>query len=225
MFNQRRGESLSLFFNMKSKEIIQQATDNLSDGVRENYVYGNIFLYDVIRTHITDLKSCMIKHDIFCLDNKRQYNNLEKSINTAFERIRKQMGEEAYNYSPVFLEKFEDEFGNKLKVLFYSIKREYDRLKQPKSDIITHLSMIYLLSGFEIARTTWYAGEVQKQSQFKMNAVYDQCIVSIRNISGQLIKRLPNKNDVNMNPKEIQMAFAAFERELNECKIEFCKIA
>lgn len=27
------------FFNMKSKEIIQQATDNLSDGVRENILY------------------------------------------------------------------------------------------------------------------------------------------------------------------------------------------
>ena len=206
---------------MKSKQIIKQATEKLATGIRENYVFGNIFLYDVIGFHITDLKGEMRKSSILRFDNKKQVGNLEKCIEVGFGNIRKQMGEEAYKYSPVFLDKFEDEFGNKLKVLFYTIKREYDRLKQPKSKILSHLTMIYLISGFEISRTKWYAGEVQKAAGVIMQAVYDQSIVSIRNISGQLIKNLPDKNTELMKSEEIKMAFEVFEKELNECKVEF----
>ncbi len=205
---------------MKPSEIIKHATDNLADGVRENYVFGNIFLYDVIRTHIADLKSKMHLSGILHHENKKQVANLEKSINTGFYRIRQQMGEKAYAYTPDFLERFEDEFSQKLKVLYYTTKREYDRLKQPLSDILAHLSMIYLLSGFEIERTTWYAGEMQKAVKVKMKAVYDQSIISIQNISGQLIKRLPSKNAEPMKSEEIKMAFETFEKELNQCKIE-----
>lgn len=208
---------------MKPSEIIQHATDNLADGVRENYVFGNMFLYDVIRTHITDLKSKMQQSGILQHENKQQAGNLEKAINAGFSRIREQMGEEAYNYSPVILEKFEDEFSGKLKVLFYTIKREYDRMKQPLSEILAHLSMIYLLSKFEIERKTWYAGKVQEQAQVKMKAVYDQNIVSIRNISGLMIKKIQERNHIPMKSEEIIMAFEAFEKELNECKVEFYK--
>lgn len=205
---------------MKSSEIIKQATDSLADGIRSNYVFGNIFLYDTIGMHITDLKSKMQRSGILHHENKKQVSNLEKSINTGFSKIREQMGEKAYSYTPVFLEKFEDEFSNKLKVLFYTIKREYDRIKQPLSEIIAHLSMIYLLAGFEIERTTWYAGKVQEQSRVKLNAIYDQSIVSIRNISGQLLKKIPVKNHYPMKAEEIKAAFEVFEKELNECKIE-----
>lgn len=210
---------------MKTSEIIKNATDNLDDGIRMDYVYGNLFLYDVISNHIADLRSSMNRHGILRFENKQQMKNLEKSIDTAFKKIRKQMGEEAYNYSPTFLERFEDEFGNKLKVLFYSIKREYDRLKQPLSEVLAHLTMIHLISKFELARTTWYAGEVGKAAGISMQPIYDLCIVSIRNISGHLIKNLPNKNETPMKSGEIMMAFEAFERELNECRIEFYKDA
>lgn len=210
---------------MKPAEIIKHATDNLADGIRENYVFGNIFLYDVISAHITDLKSKMSLSGILHHENKKQVANLEKSINTGFYRIRQQMGESAYAYSPVFLEKFEDEFSNKLKVLFYTIKREYDRIKQSKSDILAHLSMIYLLSGFEIERTTWYAEKVQESAGVVMKAIYDQSIVSIRNISGQLLRNIPDKSHYSMKSEEIKAAFEAFERELNECKIEILQKA
>lgn len=210
---------------MKSSEIIKQATDSLADGIRSNYVFGNIFLYDTIRTHITDLTGKMQQAGILHHENKKQAGNLEKSIKTGFSRIRQQMGEEAYNYSPVILEKFEDEFSGKLKVLFYTIKREYDRIKQPQSEILAHLSMIYLLSKFEIERTTWYASKVQESAGVEMKAVYDQCIVSIRNISGLMIQKIQSHNQIPMKAEEIKMAFAAFEKELNECKIEFYKRA
>lgn len=205
---------------MKSSEIIKQATDNLDDGIRSNYIFGNIFLYDVISTHITELKSKMKRSGILQHENKKQVSILQKSIDAGFSKIREQMGEKAYSYTPIFLEKFEDEFSNKLKVLFYTIKREYDRIKQPLSDIIAHLSMIYLLAGFEIERTTWYAGKLQEQSRVKMNAVYDQSIVSIRNISGHLLQKVPEKNRYPMKAGEIKAAFEVFEKELNECKIE-----
>ena len=182
-----------------------------------------MFLYYVIRTHITDLKSKMQQAGILQHENKQQAGNLEKSINSGFSRIREQMGEEAYNYSPVILEKFEDEFSGKLKVLFYTIKREYDRMKQPLSEILAHLSMIYLLSKFEIERTTWYAGKVQECAGVEMKAVYDQNIVSIRNISGLMIKKIQERNHISMKSEEIIMAFEAFEKELNECKVEFYK--
>lgn len=208
---------------MKSSEIIKQATDNLADGIRTNYVYGNIFLYDTIRTHITDLTGKMKQAGILHHETKKQTGNLEKSIKTGFSRIRQQMGEEAYNYSPVILEKFEDEFSGKLKVLFYTIKREYDRIKQPLSEILAHLSIIYLLSKFEIERTTWYAWKVQESAGVEMKAVYDQCIVSIRNISGLMIQKIQARNHISIKAEEIKMAFAAFEKELNECKVEFYK--
>lgn len=208
---------------MKPAEIIKQATDNLPDGLRENYVFGNIFLYDVISTHITDLKSKMRQSGILHHSNKQQAGNLEKAINAGFSRIREQMGKEAYDHSPVILERFEDEFSGKLKVLFYTIKREYDRIKQPLSEILAHLSMIYLLSKFEIERTKWYAGKVQECAGIEMKAVYDQCIVSIRNISGLMIQKIQSQNQIPMKAEEIKMAFAAFEKELNECKVEFYK--
>ncbi|MCM1031583.1 MAG: hypothetical protein NC410_09125 [Oscillibacter sp.] len=205
---------------MKPSEIIQRAVDKLPDGVRENYVFGKIFLYDVIGSHITELKSAMKNRGILRFENKMLVNAIEKNINAGFSMIRRQMGEKAYAYTPDFLERFEDEFSQKLKVLFYTTKREYDRLKQPLSDILAHLSMIYLLSGFEIERTTWYAEEIQKVAGVKMQAVYDANITSIQNISSQLIKRLPCKNAEPMKSDEIKMAFEAFERELNQCKIE-----
>lgn len=214
------GKGIEKGIAMKPSEIIQRAVDNLPDGVRENYVFGNIFLYDVIRSHITDLKSAMKRRGVLRFENKMYVNSLEKSINAGFSIIRQQMGEKAYSYTPDFLERFEEEFSEKLKVLYYTTKREYDRLKQPLSDIIAHLSMIYLLSGFEIERTAWYAGELQKAAKVPMQAVYDQNIISIQRIAGLLLQRLPSKNAEPMKSSEIKMAFEAFERELNNCKIE-----
>ena len=56
-----------------------------------------------------------------------------------------------------------------------------------------------------------------------MKAVYDQCIVSIRNISGLMIQKIQARNHISIKAEEIKMAFAAFEKELNECKVEFYK--
>lgn len=44
---------------MKPTQIIQQATESLSEEIRMNYVYGNMFLADVIDNYICELKKAI----------------------------------------------------------------------------------------------------------------------------------------------------------------------
>lgn len=88
------------------------------------------------------------------------------------------------------------------------------------SYVLANITMVYMLSTLEINRTQEYAKRVQEASNIGMNAVYDQCIVSVRNISVQLMKRLADMDVSSMNPKEISMAFSIFSKELNDCKIK-----
>ena len=163
----------------------------------------------------------MKKHGILRFDYKMQVNNLENFIQAYFSKMRNDMGEEAYAYTPTILERFEEEFSQKLKVLFYTAKREYDRSKQSKADVLAHLTMIYLISRFVIARITWYAGEVQKAAGIGMEPVYDLNIKAIESLSAKMIRNIQERTSIPMKSAELEMAFEVFEKELNECKVEF----
>ena len=210
---------------MKPTQIIQKATESLSEEIRMNYVYGNMFLADVIDNYICDLKKSVTAAGIYRLENKKLIRNMENNITLYRDKIRRLMGEYAYRYTPYMLDRFNDEFERHIKTLFYSVKRELDKTVPALSVPLSHLTMIYMISSLEISRTTQYAEEVQKASGVKMDPVYDQCIVAIRNISNQLLCKLSDFSCESMNHREISMAYEIFSRELRECKIEICQKA
>lgn len=210
---------------MKPTQIIQQATESLSEEIRMNYVYGNMFLADVIDNYICELKKAITEVGLYKLENKKLIRNMEINITLYRDKIRRLMGEYAYRYTPYMLDRFNDEFERHIKTLFYSVKRELDKTVPALSVPLSHLTMIYMISSLEISRTTQYAEEVQKASGGKMDPVYDQCIVAIRNISNQLLCKLSDFSCDNVNHKEISMAFEILSKELRECKIEICQKA
>lgn len=210
---------------MKPTQIIQQATESLSEEIRMNYVYGNMFLADVIDNYICELKKAITEVGLYKLENKKLIRNIETNITLYRDKIRRLMGEYAYRYTPYMLDRFNDEFERHIKTLFYSVKRELDKTVPALSIPLSHLTMIYMISSLEISRTTQYAEEVQKASGVKMDPVYDQCIVAIRNISNQLLCKLSDFSCDNVNHKEISMAYDIFSWELRECKIEICQKA
>lgn len=210
---------------MKPTQIIQQATESLSEEIRMNYVYGNMFLADVIDNYICELKKAITEVGLYKLENKKLIRNMEINITLYRDKIRRLMGEYAYRYTPYMLDRFNDEFERHIKTLFYSVKRELDKTVLALSIPLSHLTMIYMISSLEISRTTQYAEEVQKASGVKMDPVYDQCIVAIRNISNQLLCKLSDFSCDNVNHKEISMAFEILSKELRECKIEICQKA
>lgn len=210
---------------MKPTQIIQQATESLSEEIRMNYVYGNMFLADVIDNYICELKKAITEVGLYKLENKKLIRNIETNITLYRDKIRRLMGEYAYRYTPYMLDRFNDEFERHIKTLFYSVKRELDKTVPALSIPLSHLTMIYMISSLEISRTTQYAEEVQKASGVKMDPVYDQCIVAIRNISNQLLCKLSDFSCDNVNHKEISMAFEILSKELRECKIEICQKA
>lgn len=205
---------------MKPTQIIKEATDAISEDIRTNYVYGNMFLADVIGNYVADIKSGCISLGIFHQKNKMDICNMVSNVSLYWSKVRSLMGEYAYRHTPYMLEHFDEEFGKHLKVLFYSVKRELDKVKPHMSYVLANITMVYMLSSLEINRTQEYAKRVQEASNIGMNAVYDQCIVSVRNISVQLMKRLADMDVSSMNPKEISMAFSIFSKELNDCKIK-----
>lgn len=210
---------------MKPTQIIQQATESLSEDVRMNYVYGNMYLADIIDNYVVELKNAISEAGLCRMENKKLIRNMETNITLYRDKIRRLMGEYAYRYTPYMLDRFNDEFERHIKTLFYSVKRELDKTVPALSVPLSHLTMIYMISSLEIRRTTQYAEEVQKASGVKMDPVYDQCIVAIRNISNQLLCKLSDFPCDNVNHKEISMAYEIFSRELRECKIEICQKA
>ncbi len=205
---------------MKPTQIIQQATESLSEDVRMNYVYGNMYLADIIDNYVVELKNAISEAGLCRMENKKLIRNMETNITLYRDKIRRLMGEYAYRYTPYMLDRFNDEFERHIKTLFYSVKRELDKTVPALSVPLSHLTMIYMISSLEISRTTQYAEEVQKASGVKMDPVYDQCIVAIRNISNQLLCKLSDFSCESMNHREISMAYEIFSRELRECKIE-----
>lgn len=210
---------------MKPIQIIQQATESLSEDVRMNYVYGNMYLADIIDNYVVELKNAISEAGLCRMENKKLIRNMETNITLYRDKIRRLMGEYAYRYTPYMLDRFNDEFERHIKTLFYSVKRELDKTVPALSVPLSHLTMIYMISSLEISRTTQYAEEVQKASGVKMDPVYDQCIVAIRNISNQLLCKLSDFSCESMNHREISMAYDIFSRELRECKIEICQKA
>lgn len=210
---------------MKPTQIIQQATESLSEDVRMNYVYGNMYLADIIDNYVVELKNAISEAGLCRMENKKLIRNMETNITLYRDKIRRLMGEYAYRYTPYMLDRFNDEFERHIKTLFYSVKRELDKTVPALSVPLSHLTMIYMISSLEISRTTQYAEEVQKASGVKMDPVYDQCIVAIRNISNQLLCKLSDFSCESMNHREISMAYEIFSRELKECKIEICQKA
>ena len=142
---------------MKPTQIIQQATESLSEEIRMNYVYGNMFLADVIDNYICELKKAITEVGLYKLENKKLIRNMEINITLYRDKIRRLMGEYAYRYTPYMLDRFNDEFERHIKTLFYSVKRELDKTVPALSVPLSHLTMIYMISSLEISRTTQYA--------------------------------------------------------------------
>lgn len=208
---------------MKPTQIIQQATESLSEDIRMNYVYGNMYLVDIIDNYVVELKNAISEAGLFRMENKKLIRNMGTNITLYRGKIRWLMGEYAYRHTPYMLDRFNDEFERHIKTLFYSVKREWDKTVPALSVPLSHLTMIYMISSLEIRRTTQYAEEVQKASGVKMDPVYDQCIVAIRSVSNQLLCKLSDFSCESMNHREISMAYEIFSRELRECKIEICR--
>lgn len=209
---------------IKSSEIVAKATEKIPEEIRLNYTYGNVYLLDEMDVYITQLRSHAEKAGIMKREIKKRINLFPVYVQRYRNSLRTTMSDDLYEYiTDNVLDEMHDEFENSLKVLFYSTKRQVDRVisNSNLSSAIADLTMIYLIASLERERDVWYCNKVNEMSDIPMFPIHDPHVAAIRQCTMCLLKALL-PNDVSfMKSKEMMDAFKIFKKEINTSKIEF----
>lgn len=211
---------------MKKTDILQAATSKVEVDFRANYVYGNIYLADLIDCYQTQLLSHSQKAGIYKHSHKQNVNSLSKIMIKYRRHMQSGMSAEFYEAIGVFLDNLHEHLEDNIKILFYSVKRQVDKhiSDSDLSYVVCDLAMINIMSDFELKRTHRYAQAIETASGTFMQAIYDAKIIAIHNTSKKMIAGMITGGLGSLLNDEIQRAFDTFAYNLNTFKMDFSTI-